>query len=323
MKAERLKIRVQRKIVLFSALLMAGKFTAFFLTNSIGILTDALESIVNVLAGCISLYSLTVSCKPQDTDHPFGHGKAELISASLEGVMITLAGAGIIAEGIRRLFSPVVIRQLDTGILLIALAGLANYLMGRYSIRIGKKYNSIALVAGGKHLQSDTYSTIGLVSGLCLVYWTGIARIDSFLALIFGGIIIRAGFLILRKTIAGLMDKADSKLLKYILGLLLLNRREDWIDIRNVKILKYGNAYFVDCELTLPWYYDIRKGHGICDEIGRVICKKFSGQIRLNIHTDPCIEENCPHCLLTDCNYRRHPFTRGKAFTLGQITQSK
>lgn len=180
MREDRIKIKVQKRIVLISVLLLCGKFFAFWVTNSVGILTDALESIVNVVAGLISLYSLNVAAKPRDADHPFGHGKVELISASTEGILIFLAGLAIIYEGIRRLFYPSLLEKLDVGIMLVALAGAVNYVLGWYSIRVGRKYDSIALIAGGKHLQSDTYSTIGLVSGLLLLYWTGVTGLIAF-----------------------------------------------------------------------------------------------------------------------------------------------
>lgn len=323
MQEDVIKIKVQRRIVICSILLLVGKFIAFFITNSVGILTDALESIVNVVAGFISLYSVSIAAKPRDEDHPFGHGKVELISASVEGMLIFLAGLAIIYEGVRRLFYPSLLTQLDVGIYIIAAAGLANYIMGWYSVHIGKRYDSIALVAGGRHLQSDTYSTIGLVLGLLLLYWTGITWIDSILALVFGAIIVYTGINILKKTIANLMDKADTKVLKTMLAELIINRREDWIDVHNLKVLKYGNAYFVDCDLTLPWYYDIREGHKVCEEMGLVISEKFSNHIRLSIHTDPCQEEHCPHCSLQQCNYRLHPFTSLNGFTLNDITKNE
>ena len=323
MTEDTIKIKVQKRIVLVSCLLLGGKFLAFFLTNSVGILTDALESIVNVTAGFISLYSITVASRPLDEDHPFGHGKVELISASIEGILIFIAGIAIIFEGIRRLFHPSDLYQLDIGIVVVALAGVANYVMGWYSIYIGKKYDSIALVAGGKHLQSDTYSTIGLVLGLLLLYWTGISWIDSCLALVFGSIIVFTGILILKKTVANLMDKADTRVLHTMLNELIINRREDWIDVHNMKVLKYGSAYFVDCDLTLPWYYDIRKGHDVCVEVGKAISEKFAGHIRLNIHTDPCLEEHCRYCMLMDCAYRLHPFVHWKQFTLKDITKNE
>ena len=208
-----LKQRIQRWIVCGSVAIMAGKFLAFWLTNSVGILTDAVESIVNVTAGFISLYSLYLAAKPKDAGHPFGHGKVELISASIEGLLIIIAGGVIIFEGVRRLFEPAEIAKLDIGIIVVAAAGAMNYLMGWYSIRMGRRYNSIALIAGGKHLQSDTYSTIGLAIGLILLYITRIGWIDSALALIFGAIIILTGISILRRTVADLMDEADKQYL--------------------------------------------------------------------------------------------------------------
>lgn len=319
MLEDKIKIRVQRHIVWFSVLLMAGKFVAFFVTRSVGILTDALESIVNVTAGLISLYSIIVAAKPRDEDHPFGHGKVELISASVEGILIFLAGLAIWFEGVRRLFHPVVIDRLDTGIWIVGLAGILNYVMGCYSIHIGRRYDSIALRASGKHLQSDTCSSVGLVAGLLLLYWTGIVWVDSALALIFGSIIVYTGIQILRKTVANLMDKADIRVLRTILNELVMNRREDWIDVRNMKVLKYGRAYFVDCDLTLPWYYDVRKGHEVCEKVGEVISEKFAPYIRLSIHADPCSEVYCKNCGLQECRLRIHPFTILNAFTLDEL----
>ena len=193
-------------MVVVSVLLMAGKFLAFFLTASVGILTDAMESIVNVTAGFITLYSLRLAAKPKDAGHPFGHGKVELISASIEGLMILVAGALIVIEGVKRLFDPQMPQQLDVGIIVVAAAGAVNWIAGWYSIRMGRRYESVALVAGGRHLQSDTWSTVGLVAGLILLYVTQIPWIDSLLALIFGAIIGITGVQILRKTIGGHCD---------------------------------------------------------------------------------------------------------------------
>lgn len=181
----KLKFKIQRIIAISSFLIFIGKLTAYFITNSVGILTDALESIVNVVTGIITLYSIYIAIKPKDENHPFGHGKAEFLSASVEGFLIILAGLIIIFEAIKRLFVPMEVTQLDTGIYIVAFAGLLNYLIGWYSIKIGKKNNSIALISGGKHLQSDTYSSIGLVIGLILLYFTKLAWLDSLIALIF------------------------------------------------------------------------------------------------------------------------------------------
>lgn len=317
----RIKVKVQRIIVTISVLLMAGKFVAYFLTNSVGILTDAMESIVNVTAGFISLYSLKISAKPKDKSHPFGHGKVELISASIEGLLIMAAGGVIIYEGINRFFNPVPIEKLDIGIVIIAVAGLVNYIAGFYSIRIGKKYHSIALVAGGKHLHSDTYSTIGLVAGLILFYITGMAWIDSVLALLFGSIIMITGIKILSRTVSNLMDKADIETLEKMAEAISAERKPDWIDVHNLKAIKYGSLIYIDCDLTIPWYYNTVQGHNCNDELAEVIGNVFSGRAQVSIHTDPCHGFNCPACAIISCPVRQGPYVAQLELSLKYLTK--
>lgn len=318
-----IKRRVQTRIVILSVLLMGGKFAAFALTNSVGVLTDAMESIVNVVAGLISLYSIYVAAKPRDSDHPFGHGKVELISASVEGLLILAAGAVIVAEGIGRLFSPSEIKSLDIGIWIVAGAGVVNYIAGWYSIRMGRKYDSVALVAGGRHLQSDTYSSIGLVIGLVLLYFTHIGWIDSALAIIFGSIIAFTGISILRRTVSNLVDSADDKTLGDMLKAVNRDRREDWVDIHNMKSISYGNSIFVTCDLTLPWYYTVRRSHEACMALQNEINDEFSGRAQISIHSDPCVPElQCVHCIMKECPERRHPFVASVGFTLRDITET-
>ena len=273
MNENALKIKVQRWILIVSSLILIGKFIAYFLTNSVGVLTDAMESIVNVLAGALSLYSLYWASKPIDKSHPFGHGKMELISASAEGIMITIAGLMIIYEGGRRLFLPAEIQKLDVGIYIVSASGVLNYLMGWYSVRMGKKYGSIALVAGGKHLQSDTS--------------------------------------ILRKTIANLLDKADEQLLTELAELLNANRSREWVDIHNSKVIKYGNCIHMDCDLTIPWYFTVAEGHRSGAKLKEIVQNKYANRVQMTIHLDPCDifeQPRCHHCGYTECTYRKEPF---------------
>lgn len=317
-----IKQRVQRWVVIGGVLLMVGKFIAFLVTNSVGVLTDAMESIVNVTAGFISLYSLRLAAKPKDRLHPFGHGKAEMISASIEGAMIVSAGAIIIYEGVKRLITPHMPESLDVGIFIVAAAGLVNYIMGWYSIRVGRKYNSVALVAGGKHLQSDTYSTIGLVLGLVILWATGWMWVDGALALIFGSIIIITGLGILRKTMAGLMDRADEKLLRDMLQTINEHRQKDWIDIHNLKVIDYGGYFYIDCDLTMPWYYDLNKGHATCYALKTQILNHFSERDIVSVHSDPCLMENCSGCAIVDCKHRVHDFAGLQPITMDQMVEN-
>ncbi|MBD8389988.1 cation diffusion facilitator family transporter [Dysgonomonas sp. BGC7] len=315
----RVKQRIQTIVVICGVFLLIGKFTAYYLTNSVGILTDAMESIVNVVAGLISLYAIHLAAKPKDKDHPFGHGKIELISASIEGILIFGAGAVIIYEGISRLFTPSVIEKLDFGIIVVAAAGLVNYILGWYSIRQGKKYDSIALISGGKHLQSDTYSTIGLVIGLLVLYFTGLVWIDSALAIIFGGIIVYTGINILRKTITNLIDTADSATLGKITEAINENRKDDWIDIHNLKVLKYGSDYFIDCDLTLPWYYNINEGHTRCEDLRMCLIQAFPQDTVISIHSDSCLEKYCTSCLVKECPFRKEAFVKQVKFSTDKL----
>ncbi|MDD2798471.1 MAG: cation diffusion facilitator family transporter [Bacteroidales bacterium] len=322
MTEAQIKISVQKTILTFSAILLIGKFIAFFLTNSVGILTDAMESIVNVTAGVISLISLYISSKPKDEDHPFGHGKIELISASVEAVLIILAGGLIIYEGLKRVIHPTTIEFNNIGLIIVAAAGLINYLLGWYSIRVGKKHRSMALIAGGKHLQSDTYSSIGLVLGLILLYVTKISWIDSGLAFIFGGVILFTGLGILRNTIENLMDKTDQRVLDLLLETIIRNRKSYWMDIHNLKMIKNGATYYVNCDLTIPWFYTIRQGHVICDEIEEIIFKEMPENINLSVHSDPCKIHQCSGCIMEDCEHRTEPLNKPLEFTIDLITYS-
>lgn len=320
---DKIKQRVQTLVVICGIILLISKFIVYFLTNSVGILTDAMESIVNVVAGFISLHAIRLASKPKDKDHPFGHGKIELISASIEGILIFMAGGIIVYEGIRRIFSPSEIQSLDIGIIVVAIAGIVNYILGWYSIRQGKKYDSIALIAGGKHLQSDTYSTIGLVLGLIILYFTNIVWIDSALAVIFGSIIIITGIGILRNTIKNLIDTADEIILRKICDTLNENRKTEWIDIHNLKVLKSGSSYFIDCDLTLPWYYNITEGHTLCEELRYTLLSIFPESALISIHSDSCLEHYCESCPIADCKYRKTPFKATITFSVNNLTVAK
>ncbi|MBH2004594.1 MAG: cation diffusion facilitator family transporter, partial [Sphingobacteriia bacterium] len=162
--------QVQKWITILSLVLFVVKITAYYLTASLAILSDALESIVNIIAGFIGLYSLYVASKPRDQDHPYGHGKAEFISAAAEGSLVIAAGIMIIYETVMNMLDKTQVKQLDQGIWLVAITAVMNYLAGAYCIKVGKKNKSLALESSGRHLQIDTYSTLGVLAGITLIY---------------------------------------------------------------------------------------------------------------------------------------------------------
>lgn len=303
--------------------MLVVKFLAYYLTHSVSILTDALESIVNVTAGFIGLYSLYIAAKPRDHNHPYGHGKAEFLSAAIEGTLILFAGGLIIYNGVENLIYPKPIHKLDQGIYLVGITAVINFLVGYVCVRQGKKNDSLALIASGRHLQTDSYSTFGIIAGLVLIYFTGYQKIDSVVAVLFGMLALYTGYHIVRKSIAGIMDEADLVLLKRILNLLNANRRENWIDLHNLRIIKYGAILHMDCHLTVPWYLDVRQAHEEIDALSNLVRNEFGESVELFVHSDACHSFSCAICAKQDCNVRKHNFEKKITWTLDNILQDK
>lgn len=323
MKVQTQNLQLQKWVAAISVLLLAAKFIAYYLTNSVSILTDALESIVNVAAGFIGLYSLYIAAKPKDIDHPYGHGKAEFISAAIEGTLITSAGAIIIYKAIRSFITPVELQKLDYGIYLVAAAAIINFIIGLITERKGKRTNSLALIASGKHLKSDSYSTLGIIVGLILIYFTKFKWIDPAVAIIFGILIIYTGYKILRRSIAGIMDEADIELLKKIVDLLNKNKKENWVDLHNLRVIKYGSILHVDCHLTVPWYLNVIEAHAEVDALSSLVRQEFGESVELFVHVDGCLPFSCKVCNKQNCNVRKHNFEKRIDWTLENVLQDK
>jgi cation diffusion facilitator family transporter len=312
-------LRVQQWVVITAVVLFIIKIIAYYLTQSVAVLTDALESTVNVIAGFIGLYSLYVAAKPRDADHPYGHGKAEFLSAAVEGALITMAGFIIIYEAVYGLIHPHQIKKIDFGIILIGITGAINFIVGYISVHKGKKNNSLALIASGKHLQSDTYSTLGIIVALALIYFTKINWMDSAVSIILAFVIIYTGYNILRTSVAGIMDEADEKLLGKLISYLDKNRRENWMDVHNLRVIKYGGVLHVDCHLTVPWYFNVLEAHKEIDAFSDLIRKEFGETLELFVHSDACLDFSCNICTKQDCNVRKHPFEKRIEWTLKNL----
>lgn len=323
MQAAQHNIRVQKLIAFISIVLFLAKVAAWYITGSVAILTDALESIVNVVAGLIGLYSLYVSAKPKDYDHPYGHGKVEFISAAVEGTLITVAGVIIIYEAVKNLFEPHTIAKLDYGIILVGATAIINYVAGTFCLKTGKKNNSLALIASGKHLQSDTWSTLGIIAGLILILFTHISWLDSAVAILFAVIIIFTGYKIIRSSIAGIMDEADSVLLKAMVAMLNANRRQNWIDLHNLRIIKYGGTLHLDCHMTVPWYLNVNEAHDEIDVLSGLVKKEYGESVELFVHSDGCREFSCNICSKDDCPVRQHPFMQRIEWTIENISTNE
>ena len=311
--------KLQQIISVVGLLLFGLKLGAYFITKSVAILTDALESIANVIAGFFSLYSLYLAAQPRDKEHPYGHGKVEFISAGVEGILISLSGIFIFYESILRLFNPTEVNDLGWGILAVLIGALVNGFIGFKALKMGKKTNSLALVASGKHLMSDVYSSIGLLLGLVMMYFVKWPWLDSVLAMIFAAIILITGIKIIRESVAGIMDEADNDLVENIVKQLNEKRRDAWIDVHNLRVIKYGAKLHIDCHLTLPWYYNLKEAHEEMDYFNWLINDYCGDKVELFMHTDFCLPQSCKICILDNCKVRQQPFEKRVTFTSDNI----
>ncbi len=312
-------LATQRLTLLVGILLLVVKFFAYYVTQSNAILTDALESIVNVVAGVFGLVSLSVAARPKDENHPYGHGKIEFISAAVEGSLIAVAGVVILVKSLHSFFTPVTVTALDLGILLTAVAGAINYGLGWYVANRGAETGSMVLKASGAHLKSDGYSTVGLLLGLGLLWLTDWWWLDPALALIFGLIIVRAGIEVLRDSLAGIMDEVDYPLVEQIVAVLKSYRRPSCIDIHNLRVIKYGTALHVDCHMTIPWYYDTRQAHDEVDALEELLASHTEKPIEFFVHVDPCVPASCAICSMVDCPVRQQPWQQEVDWTVENV----
>jgi cation diffusion facilitator family transporter len=316
-------LRIQSWILIVAVLLFALKIFAWYLTRSVAILTDALESTVNVIAGIVGFYSLYIASKPRDQNHPYGHGKAEFLSAAIEGTLIMVAGVFIIYEAIRSLIYPTPLSRLDTGILLVAFSALINFIVGFIAVKKSRKNHSAALEASGRHLQSDTYSTLAIIGGLLIIFFTGIHQLDSIIAITMSFVIMVIGYRIVRKSVAVIMDEADQIIVARMVEQLNAHRVPNWIDIHNFRVIKFGDILHVDCHMTVPWYLSVREAHHEIEIMRTMIEDTFGGSLEFFVHSDACIPDSCPICVKKDCPVRQHDFVKRIEWKMENIIPNK
>lgn len=285
--------------------IMGLKFYGYWLTGSSAILSDALESIINVVAGAFALGSLILAAKPPDASHPYGHGKIEFFSAGFEGALIILAAFGIFEEGIKQIMNPQPLPQLQMGLLILLVASLGNLALGTVLIRLGKRTRSFVVEADGWHLLADVYTSVGVIVGLALVYFTGYYRMDGIVACVVGVNVVVMGVTIIRHALGGLMDASDPDLLEEICDLLEAHRKDTWIDIHRLRAWRSGKRVHADFHLILPREMPLKQGHHEVKELEKIFDRHFQGMAEILIHLDPCTDPECPVCKQEPCEFRQ------------------
>jgi cation diffusion facilitator family transporter len=306
--------------LLIGIILMAVKFYAYKITESSAILSDALESIINVVAGVFAMFSVMIAAKPPDESHPYGHGKIEYFSAGFEGALIILAAIGIFKTGISHILYPHPLEYLQQGILLLAGASLVNLFLGILLLRVGKRNRSLVLTADGKHIMTDVYTSLGVLVGLFLVDYTGWFWMDGVIAIIIGFNILITGTKLVRESCAGLMNKAEPDLLQEIAELLIENRKDIYIAIHQLRAWRSGNFVHIDFHLILPRDFSLECAHRENKALEKSIQEYFDGRASIMIHLDPCVDRECPICGQSLCTIRNSSQTQLILWTLPLMT---
>ena len=301
---------------------MMAKFGAYFLTASNFVLTDAAESIVNVLASSFAFFSIYLASQPRDANHPYGHGKVEYFSVFIEGALIGIAAVTIIIKSVYGIFYPNNIHSLVTGAIIIGATGIINGLLGYYMISKGKSLPSMTVEADGRHLLIDMITSGALVIGLLLIHFTQILWLDSALSIAVALYILYSSYKLVRRSVSGLMDEADFDMVTKVISVLNEKRHDPWIDIHNFRAQKYGNDLHIDCHLTLPNYFDLNQVHYEVTMVDRLINSEVT-KTELFIHTDPCVPQCCYYCNMPNCPIRSEPKREDITWTMDKVIRNK
>lgn len=317
-----LRRRAMLTSLVVGIVLLGAKFLAAALTGSAAILSDALESIINVVASGFALYSVIISARPPDRSHPYGHGKVESFSAGFEGALIILAACAILWEAVPGFLAPRPLAQLDLGIVLVLGTAVVNAVLGLFLMRSGKRTHSLALTADGKHLLTDVYTSVGVVIGLVLVQLTGWLILDPLTACLVAANILFSGAGLLRLSVSHLMDEADESVLRRIVETLQRIRRPEWIDLHHLRSWRSGDRHHIDFHLTLPRYWGLEQCHEVETAIEEQLVEDLGGQGEVMIHLDPCTPHHCPSCQMADCPVRASRFRKTPEWTVETATSN-
>ncbi len=262
------------------------KFGAYRLTGSVGLLSDGLESGVNLLTAVIALISLYIAAQPPDDEHAYGHTKVEYFAGGLEGVFIFVAGGLISYTAVVRLINPQPLEQIGLGVMISAVASLLNLGTAVILQRIGKKHNSLTLVAESKHLMTDVWTSGGVIIGVILAGITGWVRLDALVALFVAGNILYTGFQLLRTSANGLMDSALPCCEQEKIRAILDSYREQGVDYHALRTRQSGAQRFISFHMQMPGAWSIQDGHALAEEIEADIIRELA-PISVFIHLEP------------------------------------
>jgi cation diffusion facilitator family transporter len=324
MNTEHLSSKTRLRVVIVSIvmglMILALKYYAYLVSGSTALKSDAIESVVNVVAAVFALGAVVFADKPADKDHPYGHGKIEHFSAAFEGGLISLAAVLIAWSALDALWHGVELKDLGQGLLINFIAGLLNGLLGLFLLMMGRKQRSRAIEADGHHVLSDFWTTLGIAGGLLLVKFTGIRWLDPVMAMGVAALLAMTGFKLVRSSSQALLDMEDPDVLKHLVEVINRIRPADIITIHELRTLRSGRYTHVDIHMVVPEFYEIGRAHDLAEGFGKQVIAEGGLEGELHTHIDPCQRAWCGQCGVADCAIRREPQTKDARITLEAAT---
>ncbi len=303
-----------------SVLLMGVKWAAYAVTSSSAVLSDALESGVNVLTSSFVLFAVWLASRPRDQDHPYGHGKVEFFSSGFEGALILFAALSIAVVAIARTFDPVTLENLELGMAIQVVVSVLTFASGQLLIHQGKKLSSPSLVADGIHIRADAITTVGTLIGVFAVWITGALWLDTAVALVVAIWLGWSGVKVVRVAVGGLMDEADPEVLQRIARTLQENRREGWLAPHHTKVMQLGQSIHIDLHMVFPAYWTIERVHDDSKQMEKVFQQEFGERTEVMLHMESCTSQSCSYCCMEDCPIRQHEFVKKLTWDSALIT---
>lgn len=273
--------------VAIGLVMLALKTTAWWLTGSAAIGSDAMESVVHVVATLAMLTALRIAMEPPDANHPYGHGKVGYISVGFEGGLVAAAGAGIIGMGIYAIITGAQMEQAGWGLAAVAAASVINALLGWWLVRVGKRTGSSILIADGKHVSSDAWTSGGVIVGVLLAWWTDITWLDGLTAALVGVHVLIEGGKLVREAWAGLVDETDHETIAKVVTALNRHREPTWLDVHQLRAHQLGDLIHIDMHLVVPGEWTISHGHDVVDRLETIILDQLDRHGSVLIHLDP------------------------------------
>jgi cation diffusion facilitator family transporter len=314
------RVRVALLSICAGLVVLALKYVAYMVSGSVALRSDAIESIVNVVAALFALGAVMFSGKPADREHPYGHGKIEHFSAAFEGGLIALAAAFILIEATHALVFGVQLKNLGRGLALNLFAGFLNGLLGWYLLHKGRVTRSKALEADGHHILSDFWTTVGIALGLFAVKLTGIHWMDPIMAMVVGLLLARTGFRLVAESSRALLDSEDPEVVDRILTAMNRVRPWDIIAVHEMRTFRSGRYTHVDAHLVVPEFYSIRQAHDLCEGFSVRSLREAGVEGEVHTHVDPCGRLYCDRCPAESCSIRRASRTEPNTLTLEEAT---